>query len=235
MEWSGDEEYVFSSSSSSDEKGAKAKPSQTKTGMQNFRYATVIPPYLSYIRACGLGIPTYKHTITLTCGTRGSLAVESLMSSMVILFDMYLHLTFQSHQWLEADRDEIDRSDTNYKWYTYTLKDGTIVKGKQGVTFAGFIPPPPRAPKETPATNPMRETPKPPDTKSPVLRLTSKTPLTMAPDRSALKTSKEDRAVQTAAYNEVKKRALNGPTDDTPTPKKRKWGRVETLNYSDSD
>ncbi|KAI1428019.1 hypothetical protein F5Y12DRAFT_791172 [Xylaria sp. FL1777] len=103
---------------------------------------------------------------------------------------------------------------------TRTLKDGTIVKGKQGVTFAGFIPP--RAQKQEPELRPAGEIIELPTPESLPPEPASETPLTMAPEHPALMTPSKDCGVQSPDSTSVKRKYSDSSSDDIPLLKKSK-------------
>ncbi|KAI3341273.1 hypothetical protein F4824DRAFT_496018 [Ustulina deusta] len=121
----------------------------------------------------------------------------------------------QSKRKREGPRDGISNH------VTRTLKDGTIVRGKQGATFAGFIPRS-RIPKQAPILRLARNGQKPPTPE-----LTSKTTSTTALDDSALTTSTEDIGVQRADSTSTKRDFSDSSSDNSlsqisPLPKRIK-------------
>ncbi|KAI1275803.1 hypothetical protein F5Y07DRAFT_400116 [Xylaria sp. FL0933] len=122
---------------------------------------------------------------------------------------------------------------TDYATYNYTLKDGTIVKGKRGVTFAGFIAPS-QVPKGTPEASRMRERRDPANPRFMMPELPLKTRLSIAQGQSAVERAARDTAVQPAdRLWDRKRESAPSPPGDAPRRKKIKWGHIEILDYND--
>ncbi|KAI1354192.1 hypothetical protein F5Y01DRAFT_24570 [Xylaria sp. FL0043] len=188
-----------------------------------------------------------------TISLNGSLAT-SLLMSMTISFHIWLHLGYQCFEADDDDEDDrplerpgsprIARKErervrdrnpqpTDYATYNYTLKDGTIVRGKRGVTFAGFIAPS-QVPKGTPEASRMRGRRDPANPRFMMPELPLKTRLSIAQGQSAVERAARDTAVQPADSPWIRKReSAPSPPGDAPRRKKIKWGHIEILDYND--